>query len=57
MNSMGPGGCKNANVVHSRGGDQGPIVVIAPIFDHKDGHYVRPNMVALKYPNFKKMLI
>jgi hypothetical protein len=24
------------------------------ILDHKDGHYVRPNMVAFKYPDFKK---
>ncbi len=22
--------------------------------DHRDGHYVRPDNVALKYPNFKK---
>jgi hypothetical protein len=30
------------------------IVVIIPIFYHKDAHNVRPNRVAFKYPNFKK---
>jgi hypothetical protein len=40
--------------MHSRGGYQEPIVVTTPILDHKDGHYVRPNKVASKYPNFKK---
>jgi hypothetical protein len=27
---------------------------MTPILDHEDGHYVRPNKVAFKYPNFKK---
>jgi hypothetical protein len=26
----------------------------APILDHKNGHYVRPNRVAFKYLDFKK---
>ncbi len=46
--------CRSANVMYSRGGYREPIVVTAPIFYHKDGHYVRPNMVAFKYLNFKK---
>jgi len=54
MSSMATGGCKSANIMHSRRGCWEPIVVIAPIFYHKDGHYVRLNRVALKYPNFKK---
>jgi hypothetical protein len=54
MKSMVVGGCKNADVMHSKGGYWKPIVVIASIFDHRNGHYVRPNRVALKYPNFKK---
>jgi hypothetical protein len=54
MNLMATGRCRNTNDVHPRGGYQGPIVVTAPILDHMDGHYVRPNMVALKYPDFKK---
>jgi len=28
--------------------------MIAPILDHKNGHYVRPNRVAFKYLDFKK---
>jgi hypothetical protein len=30
------------------------IVVTTPILVHKNGHYVRPNKVALKYLYFKK---
>ncbi len=48
------GGCRSANVVHSKGRYQEPIAVIAPILDHRDGHYVRPNRVVLKYLDFKK---
>ncbi len=40
--------------MHSKGGYRKPIVVIAPIFYHRNDHYVRPNRVAFKYPNFKK---
>jgi hypothetical protein len=54
MSSMVVGGYKSANVVHPRGRYREPIVVIVPILDHKDGHYVRPNMVVFKYPNFEK---
>jgi hypothetical protein len=57
MSSMDVGRCKNANVMHSRGGYRMPIVVTTPIFYHKNGHYVRPNKVALKYLDFKKKLI
>jgi hypothetical protein len=57
MNSMAIGGCKSVDVVHLRGGYQKLIVIIAPILDHKDGHYVKPNKVIIKYPNSKKMLI
>ncbi len=54
ISSMATRGCKSANAMHSRGGYQEPIVVIAPILDHKDGHYVSLNWVTLKYLNFKK---
>jgi hypothetical protein len=47
-------GYKSENVMNQRGRYQEPSIITRPIFDHKDGHYVRPNMVALKYPNFKK---
>jgi hypothetical protein len=54
MSSMVIRRCKNVNVVHSRGGYREPIAVTIPIFDHRYGHYARPNRVAFKYPNFKK---
>ncbi len=47
-------GTKSANAVHPRGGYRKPIIIIAPILDHKDGHYVRSNRVALKQPDLKK---
>ncbi len=43
ISSMALGGCKNADVVHSKGGYSKPITVTTPIFYHTDGHYVRPN--------------
>ncbi len=42
------------NAMNPKGGHQKPFVVTAQILYHKDGHYVKPNMVAFKYPNFKK---
>jgi hypothetical protein len=54
MNSMVVRRCNSANVMHSRRGYRKPITITAPIFDLKDGHYVRPNRVIFKYPNFKK---
>jgi hypothetical protein len=47
-------GYKSANAMNPRGGYWKPYVVTAQILDHKDGHYVRPNKVALKYLDFKK---
>jgi hypothetical protein len=43
-----------ADVVHPKGGYREPIIITIPILDHKDGHYVKPNMVAFKYLDFKK---
>jgi hypothetical protein len=54
MSSMVVGGCKITNAMHSRGGYPEPIIVTTPIIDHRNGHYVRPNMVAFKYYDFKK---
>jgi hypothetical protein len=54
MNSMVPKRYTNVNVMNSKGRYQEPFAVTTLILDHKYGHYVRPNMVALKYPNFKK---
>ncbi len=47
VNSMVVGGYKSANVVYPRGGYQKPSIVIAKISNHKNGHYVRPNRVAI----------
>ncbi len=54
VSSMVIGGYKNANIVNLRRGYWEPSAVIAQFFYHKNGHYVKPNMVALKYPNLKK---
>jgi hypothetical protein len=54
MSSMVAKECRSADAMHSRSKYQEPIVVTAPILDHKDSHYVRPNKVTLKYPDFKK---
>jgi hypothetical protein len=54
MSSMFVRGYKSVDVVHPRGGYWEPFAIIAPILDHKVGHYVRPNMVTFKYHDFKK---
>ncbi len=40
--------------MNPRGGYRKLSIIIIPILDHRDGHYVRPNKVAFKYPDFKK---
>jgi hypothetical protein len=54
VNSMVVGGYKNLNAMNPRGGYQKPFVVTTQIFDQRNGHYVRPNRVALKYFDLKK---
>jgi len=54
VNSMVVGGYKNVNAMNPRGGYQKPFVVTTQIFDQINGHYVRPNRVALKYLDLKK---
>jgi hypothetical protein len=54
MSSMVARGYKSANATNLRKGYQKPSVVTAPIPNDKYGHYVKPNRVALKYPDFKK---
>ncbi len=54
MNLMAVKRHKSGDVVHSKGRYQKSIVVIVPIFNHIDALYVKPNMVALKYLDFKK---
>jgi hypothetical protein len=54
MNSKVIRGYRSADVAIPRGGYREPSIVITPILDHINGHYVRPNKVAFKYLNFKK---
>ncbi len=54
MSSMAVGRYKSLDVMHPKGGYRKPIAITAPILDHKDGHYFKPNKVALKYPDLKK---
>jgi hypothetical protein len=41
MSSMVVGRYRNVDVAHPKGGYQKPIVIIVPILDHRDSHYVR----------------
>ncbi len=45
---------RNVDATNPRRGYREPFVIIAPIFYHKNGHYVRPNRVVIKYLDFKK---
>jgi len=54
MSSMIVGGRRSANVMHSRGRYRELIILTTPILDHRNGHYVKPNRVVLKYLDFKK---
>jgi len=54
MNSMAIRRYRSADVTNLRGGYWEPFVVITPISNHRDGHYINPNKIAFKYPNFKK---
>jgi len=53
MSSMATKGNRSADGMNSKGRYRKPFVVTTPIFDHRNGHYVRPNRVAFKYFNFK----
>jgi hypothetical protein len=57
MNSIITGGYRSTYVKNLRGGYWKPFVVTTEIPNHINGHSIRPNMVTLKYLDFKKMLI
>jgi hypothetical protein len=57
MSSKIVGGYRKTNVKNSKQGYQEPSVITRDIPDHINGHSIRPNRVALKYLDFKKMLI
>jgi hypothetical protein len=54
MSSMVARRYRGVDATNLKGGYQGPSVVSVKTSNHRDGHYVRPNRVALKYPDFKK---
>jgi hypothetical protein len=56
MNWMVTGGYRSVHVVHPRGGYWESIDINLPILDYKNGHYVKPTRVALKYLDFKKYI-
>ncbi len=43
---------KSANSVNPKGGYWEPSTITAQFSNHKNGHYVRPNKVTLKYLDF-----
>ncbi len=45
---------KSVNVMNLKGRYQKPFVVPTQTPDKKDGHYVKPNIIALKYLDLKK---
>jgi hypothetical protein len=54
MSSITIKGYINISVEDSKGGYQEPFITIQGIYDHINGHFVKPNKVALKYLNFKQ---
>jgi len=54
MSSMAARGYERINATNPIGGYQIPFVVTTQILDHKDGHFIRPNRVAIKYLGFRK---
>ncbi len=52
MSSMVVGGNINADATNLKKGYWEPFVVTTQIHNHKYGHYVRPNRVAIKYRDF-----
>ncbi len=55
-NSIVVGAYRSVDFVHPRWGYREPFIITVPTLDHRDCHYVRPNRVALKYLNFKKIV-
>jgi hypothetical protein len=54
MSSIVAKGYISTYVRNPRRGYEEPFVVTIKIPDHINGHFVRPNMVTFKYPDFKK---
>jgi hypothetical protein len=54
MNSMVVGEYKSINIENPTGGYREPSIITIGIPNHRNDHSIRPNMVALKYLDFKK---
>jgi len=54
MNSIAVKGYKNIGAKNSKGGHYEPSFITHGIPNHRNGHFVRPNKVALKYHDFKE---
>jgi len=52
MSSIVVGGYINTYAGNLGGGYKKPFVITTRISDDKNGHYVRPNRVTFKYPDF-----
>jgi hypothetical protein len=56
MSSIAIGGYRNTYAENPKGEYQGPSIMTHGIFNYRNGHFVRPNKVAFKYPDFKKIV-
>jgi hypothetical protein len=54
MSSIVIKGYKSTNAQNSEERNHEPLVITHGILDHINGHFVKTNKVALKYPDFKK---
>jgi hypothetical protein len=54
MNTITIGGYRSIDAKNPRKGYQESSVITTKILDHRNVHFVKPNMATLKYPNFKK---
>jgi hypothetical protein len=54
ISSIIAGRYKSTDVEDPKGGHWEPSIITQGIFDRKNGHFVKPSKVALKYLNFKK---
>ncbi len=56
MSSIAIRGYRSTDAKDPKGGHQEPSIIIQGISNHKNGHFVRPNKIALKYHDYKKKM-
>jgi hypothetical protein len=54
MSSIATRGYRNTYSEDPKGGHQEPSIITQGTSDHINGNFMKPNMVAFKYPDFKK---